>query len=79
MNLFKLDTGLPYYVNHTLIGIAIGLLFQNMFVGASFYAGREIRDWEKLGHFDHRGFWWPVAACVLIETLCMARDCFGFP
>lgn len=28
--------------------------------GAAFYAGREIRDWEKLGRFDRPGFWWPV-------------------
>ena len=65
--LLYLDTGLPYYINHLLIALVIGLIFQNFFVGGSFYAGREVRDWQKLGHFDHKGFWWPVVACTVVE------------
>ena len=70
-NLFrKINTGLPYYINHLLIALAIGFVFQNnFFVGAAFYTGRELRDWEKLGYFDHKGFWWPVVACTLIEII----------
>lgn len=69
MNIFKIKTGFPYYVNHLIIALAIGFVFQNFFVGGAFYVGRELRDWEKLGHFDHKGFWFPVVACFLLQTI----------
>ena len=68
-SILKLKTGLPYYINHLIISLAIGAVFFNFMVGASFYAGREIRDWEKLGSFDHRGFWFPVIGCVALHIL----------
>ena len=70
--IFKFDTGLPYYINHLLIALLIGTVFGlNYFVGAAFYAGREIRDWEKLGRFDHKGFWWAVIPCIAIEIIIL--------
>ena len=69
MSLFKYKTGFPYYINHLIIALVIGFVFQNFFVGAAFYVGREIRDWENLGHFDHRGFWWPVVACFALQLM----------
>ena len=62
-----LKTPWPYWVNHALIAVAIGWPFGNWWVGAAFYSGREIRDWQKLGYFDHAGFWAPVVACAAIE------------
>jgi hypothetical protein len=68
--IFKFRTGLPYYINHLVIALVIGTVFGfNYFVGAAFYTGREIRDWEKLGYFDHKGFWWPVIPCTTIEVV----------
>ncbi len=69
--IFKFKTGLPYYINHLLIALTIGAVFQNFFVGAAFYIGRELRDWEKLGYFDHKGFWWAVLPCTAIEVVRM--------
>tara|TARA_R110000751_G_scaffold281362_3_gene383897 strand:+ start:884 stop:1117 length:234 start_codon:yes stop_codon:yes gene_type:complete len=69
INLFKIKTGFPYYINHLVIALIIGFIFQNFFVGAAFYIGRELRDWEKLGHFDHKGFWWPVVACTILQLI----------
>lgn len=69
LKIAQVRTGLPYWVNHIVIALAIGWAFGNLWVGASFYAGREIRDWEKLEprHFDQKGFWAPVLACAAIE------------
>ena len=72
MSLFKYKTGFPYYINHLIIALVIGFVFQNFFVGAAFYIGREIRDWEKLGHFDHKGFWWPVVACFALQAIVVS-------
>jgi cytochrome bd-type quinol oxidase subunit 2 len=67
--IFKYNTGLPYYINHLIIALFIGIIFGNLFAGATFYIGREIRDWEKLGHFDHKGFWIPVIPCIVLQIL----------
>ena len=37
--------------------------------GALFYAGRETRDFEKLGWFDRLGFLWPVVPLCGAEIL----------
>jgi hypothetical protein len=72
--LSKLNTGLPYYINHAIIAVVIGFIFGNFFVGAAFYVGRELRDWEKLGYFDHPGFWWPIVTCVSLESIkCLLK------
>jgi len=68
-SLFKLDTGLPYWVNHILVAVVIGLALNNFLCGAFYYVGREMRDWEKLGYFDHPGFWAPVIVCSILEVL----------
>jgi len=67
--IFSFNTGLPYYINHLIIALLIGILFFNFMVGAAFYAGREIRDWEKIGEFDHKGFWFPVIGCIVLQVL----------
>jgi hypothetical protein len=56
----KIGSFLPYYINHAIIAALIGLATGEPLCGALFYAGREVRDWQKAGRFDHRGFWWPV-------------------
>ena len=63
--IFQFNTGLPYYINHVIIAMIIGGVFGNFLVGVVYYVGREMRDWEKLGHFDHKGFWWPFVVCGL--------------
>jgi hypothetical protein len=68
-DLLKIKTGLPYYINHLIISLIIGISFGNLIVGASFYIGRELRDWEKLGSFDHKGFWFPVVGCAVPHIL----------
>jgi len=50
----------PYYINHLLIAVVLSLIFGTPLAGMFFYVGREIRDWEKEGYFDHKGFWTPV-------------------
>ena len=65
--ILNIKTAFPYFINHLIIALTIGFVFQDFFVGAAFYTGREIRDWQKLGYFDHAGFWWPVLPCVGIE------------
>ena len=74
-DLFKINTGYPYWMNHLLIALAMGALLGNFFIGAAFYAGREIRDWEKLPDrgFDHPGFWAPVIPCVILQTVILLR------
>ena len=69
-SLFKIRTGLPYWVNHILVALAIGLVMgQGFLYGAMFYAGREFSDWEKLGYFDHKGFWAPVISSVIAQIV----------
>mgnify|MGYP003650746398 CR=1 FL=1 len=68
-SILKFNTGLPYYINHLLISLVIGAAFCNFMVGASFYTGRELRDWEKLGSFDHKGFWFPVVGCIVLHVI----------
>lgn len=68
-SILKLKTGLPYYINHLIISIIIGLIFSNFIVGASFYIGRELRDWEKIGKFDHKGFWIPTIGCIVLQLI----------
>lgn len=36
------------------------------FGGAWFYTGRELRDRERLGTWDHPGYRWPWCACALL-------------
>jgi hypothetical protein len=67
--IFKFNTGLPYYINHVIIALIIGASFGIFTVGAVYYVGREMRDWEKLGYFDHKGFWWPVVVCSVADIL----------
>lgn len=60
-----------YYLRHAAVALAISAVA--FFVptawaltGAVFYAGREIRDREKLGVWDWPGLLWPVGVCVLL-------------
>lgn len=43
------------------LGLRAGLA-----AGASFYIGREIRDFEKLGSWDWPGLIAPLAACLIV-------------
>lgn len=63
-----------YWLRHAAIALAISAAA--FFVphawalaGAVFYAGREIRDREKLGVWDWPGLLAPLAACVLLWML----------
>jgi hypothetical protein len=78
-SVFSLRTGLPYWANHVWISVLIGLLLGNFLCGATFYVGREIRDWEKIGNFDHLGFWPPVGVCVALETIWRVYGIPRFP
>ena len=39
-----------------------------------FYLSREIRDREKLGHWDLPGLWWPTAGLILLFILLEASS-----
>ena len=36
------------------------------FTALPIYLSREIRDAEKLGHWDWRGLWWPTGGLLLL-------------
>lgn len=64
----------PHYgVAHLTVALGVGLVTGAPICGAAFYAGREIRDWQKAGRFDHRGFWWPVVPCLALEVAVRLR------
>lgn len=63
-----------YYLRHAAIALALSAVA--FFVpaawalaGAVFYAGREIRDREKLGVWDWPGLLWPVGACCALWVI----------
>lgn len=62
---------IPYYIKHLAIASAISIITLTPSAGAWFYAGREVRDWEK-GHkykwFDHKGMWWPFIPWFSLEV-----------
>lgn len=72
-----LDCPFPrYWMCHILVALLIALvvwpflgLTAGLASGASFYIGREIRDYEKLGEWDWPGLIAPVSACLLIYMI----------
>ena len=63
---------LPYWMNHVIVAFVVGLIFGGPAYGFLFYAGREIRDWEKAGRFDRPGFWAPTRAMAAWHALRIA-------
>lgn len=57
----------PYWLDHLLVAAAISLVLQEPLAGALFYAGREVRDREKLGRWDWPGLLAPVVPLTLLE------------
>ena len=49
-----------YYHKHLLVAVLISIATLSPTAGAMFYAGREVRDREKLGRWDWRGLLYPV-------------------
>ena len=69
---FKKHT--PYWMAHAVVALVLSIVFQHWMIGISFYAGREIRDWEKLHDWKLSGFDWkgllaPIVACLLYHIL----------
>jgi len=67
---------MPYWLNHALIALGICLVIWPFFglsagalTGASFYAGREIAQWEAKGYWDWPGLVAPVALMAVILTV----------
>jgi hypothetical protein len=64
---------MKYYINHFLVSLAIDLamyfLTGGFFYGAMFYTGREVRDMEKLGFIDWKGWIAPMIASLLFFLL----------
>jgi len=63
---------IPHYINHLIIACCISYVFQEPLMGVAFYAGREIRDWEKLANFDlsgfdYPGFWVPAIPLIAFK------------
>jgi hypothetical protein len=64
---------MPYFITHAIIAVSIqltvwlttGNALAGMASGIAFYAGREIRDREKLGTWDYPGLIAPLVACIL--------------
>lgn len=74
---YKLKGHFPYYINHLIVAILLGIVTISPIAGAMFYAGREIRDWEKNGNFapgrfDHQGFWWPFIPLLIADLIFKA-------
>lgn len=67
---------LPYWAHHVLIASGIMLACWPVFglqagalAGAMFYAGREVRDREKLGAWDWPGLLAPVGSMIIVIVL----------
>jgi len=67
INWIGYKSGIPTYHLHGMIAALITLAFSFLTIAVSygiavgFYAGREYRDYEKLGHSDIREFIYPLA------------------
>lgn len=61
----------PYWVAHGLVAIAISLLTGFWLAGTIFYAGREIRDWEKLHNWKLAGFDWKGFLAPLVTSIIL--------
>jgi hypothetical protein len=72
-----MKTPWPYYIDHAFVAIIIQLtiflMSGNSFAGTAsgiaFYAGREVRDREKLGSWDYAGLIAPVLGCSVVHAL----------
>lgn len=58
---------LSYPWSHTLLSILIGIITLSPIAGGAFYSGREHAQWEILGYFDHKGFWYAVIPAVILD------------
>lgn len=73
---------MKYYHLHAMIALAAQFVFAGLLltlgapviaafygggaVGATIYISREIRDKEKLGYWDHKGWVWPLISVILM-------------
>lgn len=55
----------PHWLHHAVIALVL-MLCVGLVAGVMFYAGREVRDREKLGTWDWPGLIAPVVACVAV-------------
>ena len=46
-----------------------GAWLTGFFSALPFYLSREIRDAEKLGHWDWPGLWWPTVAIIVLLVM----------
>jgi hypothetical protein len=49
-----------------------GEIVSGFLMAIVFYISREIRDREKLGHWDLPGLLWPTIGCILLFTVLVA-------
>lgn len=69
---------IPYYIIHALIALSIQAVVSLVFsvetgtaAGFCFYLGREIRDREKLGHWDWAGLVSPSVAVFAVYGISL--------
>ncbi len=75
---------IPYWLEHAAVALAIQIIVATLLdvmlwstdgvtagtaAGIAFYAGREIRDRQKLGRWDWPGLIAPTVACLLVWGL----------
>lgn len=60
---------LPYWLMHGILALIISLITGYWLAGTIFYAGREIRDLEKLHDWHIMGFDWKGFLAPLVTSL----------
>ncbi len=75
---------IPYWLEHVFVAVTIQVVVGTLLdvtllstdgvtagtaAGIAFYAGREIRDRQKLGRWDWPGLIAPVLACLIVWAL----------
>ena len=63
--IFLLASGIHHAVVHRY-QLTDGNWLMGFFSAFPFYLSREIRDSEKLGHWDWAGLWWPTAGLLVV-------------
>ena len=63
--IFLLAAGIHHAVVHHY-RLTDGNWLMGFFAALPFYLSREIRDREKLGHWDWAGLWWPTAGLIVV-------------